>query len=248
MRYEKLLHHVTSDKIKRTSRWRGLTVNDKTGAIFPASRYGMEQAKKEKRPYDENCVSFFFQPGDICVLNHVPLGMWDLAPYGIPGKFEARKSPKSEFTFVHELFDKYESFPGMELDMRGGKPLTARLLDDIEYNTERLKEFEKRVREIKHVLFTVNRMNDKEPDFQGTRYCFSENDVEKRRALFVKLLSKPLDKTNNWVTKLMPYYSAFYYTAKMYYDPGKKPDYNKVFDNMLRFDKAALFRELKVVE
>lgn len=245
MKYKKLHDNIAPTGKKAANRWRNILLNEKTGAIFPISRWAYNKAEEKKQVPTEIDSRFFFMPGNICIFNEIPISTFDLVPYGIPGKFEARKSIKSEYTYIHELFDKYESYPGMRVSMIDGKPLDARLLDKIELHPERLAQFEGQLKELKNVFFVVNRMGEKEPErwdwtSVGGR---QQTMISRRRKLLIRLLTKPLDKTSNWVKALTPFYGYFWHGS---YTKTKQHD--KVFDNMIRFDKAALFRSLKVIE
>lgn len=243
MRYQKLRDGL-STKLRKTSRYRGLMMNE-VGAIFPGSKWHIEAAAKEGRIYSDKEAQFAFYPDDICVLNKIPLATYDLVPFGMTGKFAARQTDKSEYTYIFELFDKYEAFPAMRVSMIDGKPLEARLLNDIEYHPERLKKFKTRVKEMKNVMFVMNRMADETDLDRHRKYWDWEKrvkmHVDRREMMFKLLSSKTLPK--DWIKKLIPYYSWFWSSA---YRSIK--DHNKVFDNMVRYDKAALFRNLKVIE
>jgi hypothetical protein len=245
MKYDKLFKHV-SENLKKTSRYRGLMLNKETGAIFPASAWGIENARKEKRIYNEHTAQFFFMPGNICVLNVIPLATYDLVPYGMTGKFVARRSYKSEYTYIHELFDLYESFPGMKVSMLDGKPLDARPLDKIQCDPVELKKYETRLNEIKRMFFVLNRMKDEEPK-RGVMHGSWHEENENRRDFLIDLFTRP-SLTGKWTTKLEPFYAHFYGNARGYRAANQGlPNHNNVFDNMIRFDKAALFRALKVI-
>jgi hypothetical protein len=245
MKYNKMRDHVAPKGNKSTTRYKKLMFNEQTGAIFPISWWAAKQAEEQKRKYDEHSAMFYFMPGDICIFNVVPLAAYDTVPYGMTGKFETRKSFKSEYTYIHELFDKYESFPGMKVSMIDGKPLNARLLDDISCNPKRLQEFNEYLEELKKAFFVMNRLQENEPQ-GGSRYSHDIQIMKERRELLLKLLSKPLSAQKNWADKLERFYAPFYHRASGY--SNNKPDHNRVFDNMLKFDKAALFRSLKVIE
>ncbi len=252
MKYKKLHDHISAKKDKRssTTRYNGLALNEETGAIYPHNPWSARRAKEQKTPYNENTVDFYFVPGDICIVNRVPLAVYDLVPFGMPGRFETRKSPKSEFTFVHELFDRYESFPGMTLRMTDGKPLDARPLDEIEYNKERLDKFNAHMEEAKRVFFVINRMGD--IGFEDSRENHHKQGeprvLEERRHILSRLFSTPLSKNKDWPKRLLPYYKHFWQNSNNRKGPSQSPNHNIVFENMVNYDIAYLYRHLGIVE
>lgn len=241
MNYQDLYREVIKAKDPQTgvrgTRWENLILDKETQFIFPASTWAMNHRQYAHRDVTQlSNANLYVRPDNVMVFaeNYRPTH-FALAPFGISGRVAARISPLSEFTYVHNLFNKYETMPNMEIDFTTGKPIKARNLKNIRINQKKLLAMRKRTKELRHVFLSMVRVGDHKESDQNKTF---RDTAERRVALEAAYL-----EVDGWFADLYPHYKFF----ARHVDPKKDDSKRRAFDNMLRFDQAAVFKFMGVI-
>lgn len=176
-----------------------------------------------------------FMPGNICQVR-VPANTFCLAGFGIPGKFEARTSIKTEYTYILDWYTKYECVPNMQLRMSDGKPVNARPLDKVRISKLKYREVMKIRRQKKEVYLALIKLGSRSENYKR---IWPHTNVNERRMAWLSFFVGEGDR--GWLDLFTSEANAFNYDNK-----DDKESYAKAFDRMWRYDQAAVFRTLGV--
>lgn len=221
-----------------------LVLDNRNGHIVPLGRWYLQIGRRDKYSlhhliddHYEKWDTLRFLPGNICLIPGVPVNTFCLAGFNIAAKFEARKSIRSEYIYVHDWYTKYECVPNMQLRMSDGKPLNARRLDQLRIHKAKLKMVRAQLAKKKAVYLSCIKLGSR--DRSNTERIRPYTNVEDRREAWAAFFSD--DGNRGWLETFTRESNAFDYDNKF-----DRESYAKAFDRMWRYDQAAVFRTLGV--
>lgn len=162
----------------------------------------------------------------------------------INGQLHRGDGLHSTYVYTHDLVNKYECVPFMKIDLATAIPTNARHFDDIIVDKTRVKEVRSEIKRVKRIVSTVMRLDEngtierikKARITRSFNSIYDAHDAHDANAL---RLSQIIGSTigNEWLDDMLYIMAHF-----------PPPHNNDVFDRVIRFHQAAIFRHLGAVK
>lgn len=185
-----------------------------------------------------------FRPDNVAMINNknIEADYFLLRSTTINGKINKGRDFRSRYRYTHDLQHEYEVVPYMELSMKNGKPIKARLLSNVPVDHDRLAVVRSAVKRMRAATQALIRCGDNKignTNWQESNAILDRYD--ENSATLAKMIQSFIDNhpDDHWAKFSLKVMSA--------YHPRKDSEAEiKRFDSMIRFHDAAVFRHLGV--
>lgn len=202
-------------------------------------------------PWQES--DFLFRPDNTLLINeeNITADYMRLRTLAINGGIRRSTSLLTFNRYTHDLRVQYEVVPFMIVSMASGRPLNARRLDQLRIDKTAQKRTNQALAAMHKVVATVVRLAPDRWKDPLNKWSQMKEPITNARMLasVAGSFKDGIIEEGKWVDKAISLSTCFYsYENK---DDKEIPVYERrarQFDNMIRFHKALIFRELGVVK
>lgn len=224
-----------------SGRWQRVFYDDKRDVCYTGY-------KKRSGYSSVDDAVMIFRPDDIAVYDCSGADYFQLRGLTINGAVRKCPTYLSRYMYIHDLVNRYEVVPSMEISMKTGKPINARLLEKIKVDHHRMREVNNIIRRLRAPIATWLRVGDNKVPEQPSK-MWANNSHDMNIETLVKIIESydgdDFFKYKNWMNRVLIMMSLFYTSTR-----GAETQASEIrrFDNMVKFHKAALFRQLGVIK